>query len=376
MRVLILTDADFVRREWPMLQRLEIGLADEGVRVLQASPRSCAELVMREAAAVYSTGVSYHDHGLPWTLGLRATALLNDLQRAAPADADGPVADVVLALGAGAWSLATLVARRIGARLVLEVASPALIRAAAGAFATASGKPPRPRAAPVPTFIAPDPGLVVELARVVPATSVRLVPWGAHPADVQRAPIDPAVSLSVVLIASAHDPEAARGAVQALAHLAALAPGLMVLADADVAERTGLWRMIEAFPALAGRVSLIADVEGRREAVLHADAMLVAQADGVHRSIVLEAMARGTLVFAPPDRLVDSFVDGITCAFIQMGTLAAPLAAAETTATVVRETPRAEALRRSARDFIAAHRSASGQVRAMLDAISSEGSGR
>ncbi len=359
-----------------MLQRLEIGLADEGVRVLQASPRSCQELVMREAAAVYSTGVSYHDRGLPWTLGLRATALLNDLQRAAPADADGPIADVVLALGAEAWNLATLVARRIGARLVLEVASPALLRAAAGAFAAAKGNRQSVRAAHAPTFIAPDPGLVVELARVVPATSVRLVPWGAHPADAQRTAIDPAASLSVVLIASVQEPEAVRGGVQTLAHLAALAPGLMVLADADVAERTGLWRTVEAFPALAGRVSLIADVEGRREAVLHADAMLVAQADGVYRSIVLEAMARGTLVFAPPDHLVDSFVDGSTCAFIPVGTLAAPLAAAETIAAVARDAPRAAALRGSARDFIATHRSASGQVRAMLDALRSAASGR
>ncbi len=374
-----------------MLQRLEVGLADEGVRVLQALPRSCADRLASDSAAVYTTSVGYHDHGLPFTTGLRARALAEELAKAAPPDdaaGDGVcrLTDVVLVCAAPptengevevarTWAFAAAVAQRVGAtRVLYEVSSPRLLDSSARTWRAQSA-----RTCAI-GFLAPDAGLVVELAKRVPSLRVRMVPWGVHPADAERAPIDAGRSFSVMLVADGNDAAALRAGVQALGQLATLAPGLLVLADASLGHprgvrAPGLWRLVEQVPGLKGRVSFIADLEARRELALTADAMLLAGADGVHHSIVFEAMARGTIVFAPADPFNEALVDNVSCLHIPAlaASPAAPMTAAQTMAAVAGDPRRAAALRASARAFVAANRSTSGQVRALLAALRDDG---
>src|SRR5258705_7504763 len=100
MRVVILTDAGFARREHSLVSRLEIGLADGGVRVIHALPASAADPAPSAAAdlfparahepgveqggagggteqvavagGLYCTSVSYQDVGFAFSLGSRA----------------------------------------------------------------------------------------------------------------------------------------------------------------------------------------------------------------------------------------------------------------------------------------------------------------
>lgn len=377
-----------------MLQRLEVGLADEGVRVLQALPRSCAERLASDSAAVYTTSVGYHDHGLPFTTGLRARALAEELAKAAPPDTPvgepvgaggltrARLADVVLVCAAPptdngevavekTWALAGHVARRVGAaRTLFEVSSPRMVDAAGRTWRGRGGL------AGEIGFLAPDAGLVVELARRVPSQRVRMVPWGVHPGHAARAPIDAAGTFSLMLLADGSDAAALHSSVQALGQLATLVPGLLVLADAALGHprrmgTPGLWALVERVPSLKGRVSLIAELESRRDLALTADAVLLAGADGRQRSIVFECMARGTIVFAPADALNEALVDNVSCVHIQRlaHTPAAPMAAAQTVAAVAGDALRAAGLRASALSFVAANRSTSGQVRALLSAL-------
>ena len=63
LRVLMMADRSFARREHAMLRRLEVGLIDEGVRVLRATPAGSPE----EPTTGLAGTVSYDDRGL-WAL--------------------------------------------------------------------------------------------------------------------------------------------------------------------------------------------------------------------------------------------------------------------------------------------------------------------
>jgi hypothetical protein len=358
VRVLILPDADFLQREHAMLARLEVGLADEGARVIHAMPRSVDPI---DATAVYSTPVSYHDLGLPFTLPLRAAELVRGL----PAEGDHPAVDVVYAAGRGAWGMAVEVGRRAGAAVLVEVWSHSLIAPAARLAARVRGGGGRG----LLRLLAPDPVLLAALARQVPANQLAEVPWGVHPGEARRGPIDPAASLSIALLASGDDPLAVKAAVEALPAVVAGAPGAMMIADARVAERVPLWKWATA-AGVASRVTVIADLEGRRELVLTGDVLLIPEALGDHRSIVLDAMAMGMLVAARPDPMVDWLTGGIHVA---------PIAEADAEAVsrvllrLATDAPAAAAQRSSAAALVETRRSGSAHVRALLavcDAVS------
>jgi glycosyltransferase involved in cell wall biosynthesis len=66
-------------------------------------------------------------------------------------------------------------------------------------------------------------------------------------------------------------------------------------------------------------LSLVEDLEGRRDLLLQGDLLLQPEAAGEQRSILLEAMARGVLVIAGRDPLVSVLVDGRTARLVDPG---------------------------------------------------------
>ncbi len=363
-----------------MLHRVEVGLADEGVRVLRAVPASCVGRAAAGGTAggaggawadpisegLYATTVVYTDRGLPFTAGLRAWALVEAFNVAAPPEAGAPLADVVLVCATGphapaVWRFGRRVARSAGARLVLEVSGPAGVRHA-GALRdlAAAGSPVR--------FIAPDPGLVAEVARVAPGARAALVPWGVHPAQPRPPDERGGRTPTLAVVGAGCDP---RAAAAALGHAAGLLPGLMAMVDAPHAgagRGADLWALAEGNPALAGRVTLVAQLEARRDLALDCDGLLLLDGSGAHRSIALEAMARGVVVFARPHVLNETLVDNVSCVFMPDpgASPGAALAAGQCIAGVLADGPRAAGLRASARDFVARQRTVSAQVRALL----------
>lgn len=78
MRAVLVLDSLFAARERALISRLEIGLADEGVRVAHAAPWSESEA---QAPGLYSVSVGYVPTGLPFTLPQRARMLAESLQQ-------------------------------------------------------------------------------------------------------------------------------------------------------------------------------------------------------------------------------------------------------------------------------------------------------
>jgi hypothetical protein len=189
MRVLIMADELFASRERPLLERLEIGLADEGVRVIHGVPRSTRQL---PGGGLQSRALTYAGNALPITVTLEARRLVRGVEEINAAE-DGRPIDLVHVLGGSAWRLAREVARLLGAGLIAEVWR-------AGLASTA-----REYAGRVPPclFIAPDAAIQRRLlADLGPDAPVRLAPWGVHAGLVPRQVLPPDRAWSAMFIGS------------------------------------------------------------------------------------------------------------------------------------------------------------------------------
>lgn len=376
MRVLMLPDADLLSRERAMLQRVEIGLADEGARVLHATPGSLHAGDPADTAQVYSTPINWHDRGLPFTLALRASSLVQAVEAAAPVDgtiAGEHLVDVVYAVGESAWPMALLVSRRLRAPAVLEVWHPGLIARAGQVWkregeAPAGGRGGPGARGPRPFFIAAGAALGDRLLRALPAERAAVVPWGVHPGDAERPALDPSTSLTIALLCSGDDPAAAQAAIEALGLVAQRYPGLLVFVDAGLCRRLPVWRWAGAGSpgGLPERLSVIADLESNRELILQADVLLLPEAGGAQHTLPLDAMASGCLVVAREDPLAEHLQHGRTCV---CASGASPQALAKAVLDLVADPTAEKALRRSAWEFIVQQRTASHQVQALWKSL-------
>lgn len=79
MRAVLVLDSAFALKERELISRLEIGLADEGVRVAHAVPWTD---LLGQQTPLYSVAVGYVPTGLPFTIGQRARMLREALLQA------------------------------------------------------------------------------------------------------------------------------------------------------------------------------------------------------------------------------------------------------------------------------------------------------
>ncbi len=354
MRAVIVVDRAFGKSEAAMLTRLEIGLADEGYRVVHAAP---VATMSGEPSGVFSVSVGYVDTGLPFTLKSRVAALVETLAALAEKQGDrGPV-NVVHACGRGAWTVGLELARQTGAAAVLELERASQLGAAAAAVPADSTVSPRP----APLFSVPDEHLREELLRRVPRARACLARWGVHvPAARHPSTGAPAV----VMLAERGDSRAAIAVLEALASIARDAPGLMLFLEVADGRTAPLWRAARRL-GLLERLSMVPELEGRREPALQMDALLLPDSSGVSHSLVLDSMACGLSVLASPDPLVETLIDGKTARLVESPTKAEwELAIRQT----VLDSQAWSLLGAKAREYVRANRPVSGHIGSVLEA--------
>lgn len=366
MRALILADRLFAVREHAMLSRLEIGLADEGVRVVHAIPRSAGRMEAAvgagSGAGVFASSLTYSDAAIPFTLGLRAQSLLDQVRRRDGLDDDERAIDVVHACGGSAWGLALEIARREDALAVLEVWRMGLVPKAAAL---------RGREGVV--LLAPDPTIERALRAALGTPTggvsgaaagglgIEVGVWGVYTPDEVRTPLSGEVA-SVMVVGSGHDTASFAAAVAALAEVARRNPTLMVFIDADAARRVRAWRIANQAGVLS-QFSCIEHLEARRDLLVAGDILMLPEARGEQRTSLLEAMAAGMIVVAASDPGVSVLQNGFTARLVGE----ANRSAWETALTDVLSNPdEARRLSASAHAYIAQHRRASAHVRAVL----------
>jgi glycosyltransferase involved in cell wall biosynthesis len=351
LRAVLLADHDFAVRERTFLSRLEVALIDEGVRVVHALPEQTAADV---AAPGLAPRVTYRERG--WSLGRSRAAqgLRSRLQHLERDPGEGP-ADVVHAFGTEACPVAAELARRIGAALVVEVWSVALARRLAGMHLS---RPDRPV-----VLLAPDPSIERVVKREVPEAATRLAPWGVHRPSSAPAAFAADRTPSMVLAGAGLDRPALAAALQGIAETAQSSRPFLVFADAVAVQRARLWPLIHSL-GLHERVSLVPGVETNRDLVLHADALLLPEARGEHRSLVLDAMAAGMTVVASADPFVGYLMHQQTALLV-----AGPEASLWSAAVggMLENEESSRRLGASARNYVAQHHRVGAYVAAVVD---------
>lgn len=351
MRVLILADGLFATHERGLLSRLEVGLADEGVRVIHAVPDTAlpyapAELVSRR--------LTYPQRR--WSLGLSATAraLARQGEEAAEANGGGDI-DLVHVFGGAAWSLGAALARALEVPLVVEVWRTGL---------AARAREFSPRDLGPPLFIAPDTSIERALRQDAEAMLVRLAPWGVLTPARHAPRFAPDRSISAMVIGSGRSRAAFVAAIEGLAYAIRDGADALIFCDAKAARRAELWGVARRMGVL-DRLSLIADLEARRDLVLQGDVLVQPDASGEQRSITLEAMGGAMAVVAAEDPGVSVLQEGRTARLVRApdGVLWAGILR-----EVLANVEGARALGESARAFVASHRRASEHVRSVLEA--------
>ncbi|MBX3408877.1 MAG: hypothetical protein KF859_03215 [Phycisphaeraceae bacterium] len=368
MRVLILTDEVFASCERPMLTRLDIGFADEGVRVIHAVPAPLLESTPGGSpvlAGVFSQFISYSPNTLAFTRGLTVRRMVRAIEELiGPEERIG----VVHVYGGAAWSLGCDLAGALGASLVLEVWRPALRERALAVHAQL--KEP-------PLLLAPDPAIAKALDRLEITSDirgerargdglppVRCVPWG-----VVSPPDPPVVSfenhqISAVMVGHGADPANWAAALRGLAMLAYEGREVLIFADARAASRVGLWREARRLDLLS-RLSMIEELESRRDLTLRGDMLFLPEARGEQRSITLDAMSTGMLVVAANDPANSLLQEGRTATLVNGTDPGAWLAACR---RFIEEPAFAAAQGRSAHQFVRQERRASDHVRGVIQA--------
>lgn len=217
-----------------------------------------------------------------------------------------------------------------------------------------------------PLLLAGDPTL--ERALLLPNASapgftVRTVPWGVLSPPAPRPPTSAANPRSLMMIGNGRDAPAWAAALTGVAR-AAKEHDLLVFCDSLAARRAELWPLARKL-GLLDRLSLIEELQGRRDLLLAGDILILPEAHGEQRSVVLEAMAGGMTVCAADDPMSSLLRTGETA-------ILARNADADSWARALHDLladPAAQAaLRDSAHRYVRTHRKASDHVRGVLSA--------
>jgi len=171
---------------------------------------------------------------------------------------------------------------------------------------------------------------------------------------------------SLMIVGSGRDAKAFDAALTGIAEVAGDHPDMLIFCDALAARRASLWRRARELRLLE-KISLIEELEARRDLLLQGSVLVQPEASGEVRSVILEAFACGMIVAAAADNSVSYLQDGRTARTVSVPTSAAWGAVLR---DIFTDVPRARYLASNAYDYVRRRHRASDHVRAVLSAYS------
>jgi len=363
MRSLILTDADTAAREGVMLSRLEVGLLAQSIRILYAEPSD--EQLHIDAESLI-TGLHYVSGGSILTLKARARQLVREVDETI--GFDDPTTsrlDVVHALGSGAWNMALHTAAASGSHLAIEVLSAAdLDRVRPFENRATRALPDDARLA----WFAPGSNMCDALRRTARKYPVFQTFWGAHASETLRSSARGDRVPSIAILTGGQQSARLVPLLEALKQYQpseSNPPPLVFLDEHAVSRHRSVGKHVRRL-GLNDRLSIVPSLEHGRSLTLCCDLLILPDADGQHRSIILDAMAHGVLVLAASDPLLaDLLRHNETALLIERPDAASWL---DLLKTAFDEAQELDALRDRARDLVKGDRTASAQVDAIVAA--------
>ncbi|MCA9303848.1 MAG: glycosyltransferase [Phycisphaerales bacterium] len=288
MRVLLLADRVFAAHERALIERIAVGLVAEGIDV------HCALPAQNEGSRALFTlarePVVYNDRGLAFTQRIRAAQVARQIAGDELADA----IDIVHVFGGSAWGMGRELGELFDCPVAYEIWRVGMADKAARMTPRANGRE---------GFFAPDTPIERALVKAGVGESVRLTPWGAVvPQDAKKL-FEANRTHAVVLMSSGRERERCSAAFGGLIEAIGQREDVLVFVNASAAESGGIWKQAKALGVL-NRVTVVEQMEDRRDLVLRCDMLVYPDARHEQRTVLLDAMAAGMVVVAARDELV------------------------------------------------------------------------
>ena len=351
-----------------MLMRLEVGLADEGIRVVHAIPDAAAARSGDSGSAVFSTLVTYETSGFLFASALRLRRLVAAIDALPRADDESEDFDIVHAFGGSTWEMAFELAAIYHATPMLEVWRGGLVSRAL----TVANLTNRSKLGLDPVLLAPDVAIERSLKAAfkdgggISGPAVRFVPWGVHAQITPRTVLPVGRAPCVMVVGNGRDVKGTKAAIEGLALAMRDHPDLLSFMDAQAARQSGIWPLARKFGVLE-RLSLIEDLESRRDLLVQGDIILHPDSRGEQRTILLDAMGSRMAVIAAADAMVSVLVDGKTALLVpSSGAGSGASGWRDGLHRLLTNPGAAQVLADQAHDYVRDHRRASDHVKALI----------
>lgn len=295
MRVLILVDSRFAVHERALIERVLVGLADEGIR---------AQIVLPKGRDLEDFGfdllcepIWYADRGLSLTRSIRATQVARQIAQGS--ETMTGLIDIVHVFGGGAWAMGRELARILGAGMVFEVWRAGLIDSAKSLHLDDSDKA---------IFTVPERPFEDGLSKAGLGHRVQLARWGAQVLAESTPILNPQKTKSIVLMSSGRQKDQCIAAFEGIADAIEDRPDVMVFANLEVVQRAGLWSRVVS-RKIDDRFTIIDRSEDRRDLLLRCDVLVYPDTLHEERTLLLDAMAVGMSIIAGNDEYIAPIQD-------------------------------------------------------------------
>jgi len=295
MRVLILVDARFAVHERALIERVIVGLAQEGVQTQVVLPKD--RHLEESGFDLLSEPIWYADRGLALTQRIRANQVARFVikeQTTKESDQSAGVIDIVHVFGGSAWPMGRELARILGAGVVFDVWRAGLIDSARALHLNEADRA---------LFLVPEKSFEASLTKGGLGQQVQLAQWGAQVPPEPSQIFREGKMSSIVLMSSGRQKEQCIAAFDGIADSIERFPDTMIFANLEVVERAGLWaRVLDR--ELENRFTIIDRSEDRRDLLLRCDMMVYPDTLHEERTLLLDAMGTGIAIVAGNDQYI------------------------------------------------------------------------
>ncbi|UCD74578.1 MAG: hypothetical protein JSV91_12410 [Phycisphaerales bacterium] len=348
MHVALIVDEERLLHEHLMLNRLSIGLIDEGVQITRMLPEELPsqQVYEGEQRMALATRLEYPVRVPPWMRRRRAQRLAEAMEKSLP--------DVIYAVGERTWPVALELSDLLRRPVAIDVWKAKQVRRVPAGRSGHS----------VAAYLCPTAPIAASLRDRVGHDLVSMVPMGvAAPRDARTIMAGPEESITLAIIGSGQDLPAYRAMLGGLSRVLRDLPQAQAFLELRGPHEHEIWRLAQRLELLA-QVSTITDAASHRPALLCCDVLVVPEREGEMRSLLLEAMAGAMAVAAAADPALDFLVHDQTAGLVEGDTAEAWREGLD---RVLNRPDFARQLGAAARDHVLEHQRSSEQVSRLVD---------
>ncbi|MBL4590807.1 MAG: glycosyltransferase [Phycisphaerales bacterium] len=306
MRVLLLADRVFAAHERVLIERIAVGLVAEGIDV------HCALPAHRQGSGTPFTlarqPVVYNDRGLAFTRRIRAAQIARQVVGDSKSVQDGM--DMVHVFGGSAWGMGRELGDLFGCPVAYEVWREGMVERAARVYL----RNPNDSG-----FFAPDTPIEQSLIGSGVGSATRLTHWGASVAQSTGELLAQGRDHTVVLVSSGRDRDRCIAAFEGLVSAIGSREDVLIFVNTQAAEQGGIWKRAKQLGVLE-KLTVVQQMEDRRDLVLRCDLMVYPDQRHEHRTILLDAMGHGLGVIAAHDDQVSVLINHETALLVESAT--------------------------------------------------------